>query len=146
MSDNDVLAVLPPADQERIGLLIDVAISELWSMSPDCMPDDDCELDEAAIEKFKQEHPGCCPVCCPQCAVLAELYLTGQLENWLKKAPSDPAKSYTWDGSRDQVDRAWLLRAWENTRIVQCHDGVVEAVAEVDVILAHLREELAARI
>ncbi|MEU8334728.1 hypothetical protein [Micromonospora tulbaghiae] len=62
------------------------------------------------------QNEGCCPVCCGPCAALKTLLDAGQLD--------DIARGYAaggwdvWDTERDQVNRAFLARAWRRTG---CH-------------------------
>lgn len=76
------------------------------------------ELAAFALAKLwdaDQNEGGCCPRCCPTCAALKRLLDADQLDDIVREQERG---GDMWDAERDQVDRAWLERAW---RMTECH-------------------------
>lgn len=65
-----------------------------------------------------QEDDGCCPTCCAPCHSLKEMLDGGQLDDVVRAYAVSCGGSVWWDLANDQVDRAWLDRAW---RMTECH-------------------------
>lgn len=65
---------------------------------------------------------GCCPTCCAACSALKELLDVGLLDvlYGVYVEESDAEDSAIWDDILQEVDRKWLLSAWNAN--LDCHE------------------------
>lgn len=73
----------------------------------------EAELDQVWLADHLE---GCCSRCCGPCSALQRLLDLGQLDDLVRPRA---AGSDWWDAEHNQVDRAWLARAW---RFTECAD------------------------
>ena len=92
---------IPSQLQRNTGILTHAALNMLWVASQDDL--------------------SCCTKCCSPCNVLWNLRRSGMLEEyvcWWEKEELD--RVAWWDSEKNQVDRAWLDRAWDGSKL-NCH-------------------------
>lgn len=69
------------------------------------------------------DRAGCCPVCCAACSALRELLDLGLLDvlYGVYVDEADAHDSDVWDDAMHEIDRSWLLPAWNAN--LDCHEG-----------------------
>lgn len=83
------------------GILVCTELNHLWYSSQD------------------EDAKGCCPQCCGPCHVLAELHLSGRLNETVMLAPAHYWSDAAW-WNEGGVMEPWLLSSWHCTSQPRC--------------------------
>lgn len=72
----------------------------------------------------EDQSDGCCPRCCGSCWAIDQFKQTGMLDQLARTSPGTVGATWWAD---DQIDRAFLERAWRRT---SCHGGASQAAEQ----------------
>lgn len=84
---------------------------------------------------------GCCPCCCAECGVVRDVEHSGNLDEFITRAPDFMWASSAWwrDG---RVDRIWLYAVWDCQSRPHCETGKVEDTYSLDHIAERVARQL----